>query len=229
MSNERIDEEVGDAPFTPRDSFGGVGDGGYYDDDEPVDSLELPVASIGGRGGGGDDGGGPFAPPSSSDDLVTPNRRSPGPATPHYRRRRVDSRQFALSLHNGFVSEHRIVATPLDDDEAKPMTPVERMLGDIKEYGRGALFRRSSSSGLDSSSRWHGGGGGGGGGGGEAGEDRRGGEGAGIAVEEGDENQNRMWRLQARRDNGRDVGRIRVSRSSLIFPFSLDRFRLRGF
>jgi hypothetical protein len=228
MSNERIDEEVGDAPFTPRDSFGGVGDGGYYDDDDPVDSLELPAASIGGGGGGGDDGGGPFASPFSSDDLVTPNRRSPGPATPHNRRRRVDSRQFALSLHDGFVSEHRIVATPLDDDEAKPMTPVERMLGDIKEYGRGALFRRTSSSSsvLESSSRRHGGGGGGG----EAGEERRGGGGrAGVAAEEGDENQNRMWRLQARRGSGRDVGRVRVSRFPLISAFSLGIGFARGF
>jgi hypothetical protein len=39
------------------------------------------------------------------------------------------------------------------DNEAKPMTPVERMFGVIKEYRRGALFRRTSSSGLDSSSR----------------------------------------------------------------------------
>ena len=187
MSNERIDEEVGDAPFTPRDSFGGVGDGGYYDDDEPIDSIELPVASI---GGGGGDVGGPFASPSS--DLVTP----------HNRRRRVDSRQFALSLHDGFVSEHRIVATPLDDDEARPMTPAERLLG------RTALFRRASSSSsvIDSSAPRHGGGGGG-----EAGEDRLGG-GGGIAAG-GDENQNRIWRLQARRGSRRDVGRIRVSRS----------------
>ena len=195
MNNERIDEEVGDAPFTPRDSFGSVNDGGYYDDDDPAYRLELPVASIGGSGGGG----GPFAFPPSESDLVTPNRRSSGPTAPN--RRRGDSRQLALSLHDGFVSEHRIVATPLDDDEVKPMTPAERLLGDIKDYGRGKLFRASSSwSVVDLSAGRHRGGGGGGG--------------TGIA-EEGDENQNRMWRLQARRGS-LPVGRIRVSRSPLV-------------
>ena len=128
-----------------------------------------------------------------------------------------------LSLHDGFVSEHRIVATPLDDDQRTPKTTAERFIGEVKSDIRGAIFRRSISSSFTGSSlRRLGGsgvGGSGGGGGGGVGEDRHG---AGIAPEV-DEEQNKMWRLQARR-GGRDVGRIRVSMIFVLrFPNPLTR------
>ncbi len=124
-----------------------------------------------------------------------------------------------LSLHDGFVSEHRIVATPLDVDQRTPKTTAERLLGEIRSDIRGTIFRRSASSPFMESSFRRlggsgvGGSGGVGGGGGDVAEDRRG---AGIAPEV-DEDQNKMWRLQARR--GRiDDGRIRVS---MIFVLDL--------
>lgn len=119
----------------------------------------------------------------------------------------------ALSLHDGFVSEHHIVATPIDNERRnKPTTPGGGLLSEIKADIKVKIFRKSSSSFSDSR---HGGGDGGGGGGVEEMEEDRRGE--GVTTDD-DENQNRMWRLQAKRGR-RDAGRIRVSLSLVIRTF----------